>query len=631
MKKLCVLLLALVMMVNCIPAFAAGEAIVQTFKASQPLADSQGKDNFRYVQFEGNKAVNLIWQASDSSMRVSDLKGKITHIITPSPTTDVGMVFTAPMKGVVKITGDIGWPYVYNDPAMDGVKISIGKGEEVLFEADCPYGITAPYDLELNVRKGDEIFFRVNAKRNNGYDVISWFPAVSYVAKVYQGAAGREGYQYLERKNGELKELTYEKDTDYFRASDGIAFMNDYEMMATEDCSMVTRYTVKEAGKQRVTATLKAYDRRSGGNVIKVYHNDKLMWQQLVPEAEQGDVDIRFTAEKDDIIDVEVMTNDFTGFNYGEWTMDVKKFDGALPFAKSSTSQVSNYSVDEEFTLSSKIGATQGNGVEIYALYNDVKFPMTYSNNNWTANVKGDSTCKINSTSVTPGNQRGEPCIALDITKTGTIKIEGALPLNEATNGMLARILVNGKEIWCNRVGGDVSVRFDEPVDKVYFLNHVNVITDVKEGDKLTFQFNRWRRQQSGAYLSIKDVKIKYISGDMLSATTKWKINQSTVLDTVAKKAYFDGQKKNVDIMVNNGTTYIAAADAEAILGSAAETKEIGGKKYVAIRKAAEGLGKTVTWGADRLAIIHDGISVFFGTAEFSEMKAALKGGDLID
>lgn len=631
MKKLCVLLLTVVMLLSCIPAFASDAAIVQTYKASQ--TSEQGKDNFRYVQFDGNTATNLTWNVSESRWKASTT-GVISRTITPGPSTDIGIVFTAPIKGVVKVEGDMGWPYAYNDPAMDGVKISIGKGEETLFEADCPYGQTAPYDLEINVRKGDEIFFRVNCKKNNGYDVIEWWPAVSYIAKKFEGGVGREGYQYLQRKDGQLAELTYDEEADLFRASDGVAFMNDYEMMATKDCSMVTRYTVMETGKQRVTASLKAYDRRSGGNVINVYHNDKLMWQQLVPEAEAGQVDVRFVANRGDTIDIEVATNEFTGFNYGEWSVDVKKFDGPLVFAKVSTSQGANYCVDEEFTLSSKIGTTQSDEVCIYADGNGKKFPMTYnaSSNTWTSNVLDRTGCKITSATVTTDALLGSPGIDLKLTKSGTLKIEGSLPQNEATTGMLARILVNDKEIWCNRVGGPYAMKYGEPVDKSYFVNDLNVVADVNEGDTLTFIFSNWYSQTS-SNLSIKDVNIKYISGDMLSATTKWKINKSTVIDTAANKVYFDGQKKNVDIVVEDGTTYINEADASEIpfLDTSVAKTTINNKSYIPVRTAAEKLDKTVTWGEDRLVLIHDGISVFFGTPEFSEMSAALKGGDLID
>lgn len=628
MKKLCVLL-AFLLGIGCAPVCAAETVITQTFASS--FETEQGKNNFRFVQFDGDKITDMTYSASNSRWEANPAGVIKSYVITPGSTTDVGLLFTAQLKGVVKLQGSIGWALSNNDGG-NGVLITIGKGEETLWKKDVPFGETPSYDLEVNVRKGDEIWFRVNAKGSNGYDAITWWPSVSYTSKAYSGAVGREGYQYMQRMNGELSELTYDEATDRFVASDGIAFMNDYEIMPSDKCSMVTRYTVNETGKHRVNASISGMDRRSGGSVVYVYHNDKLMWQQMVPSNEKGGIDVRFTAEKDDVIDVEVKINDFSGYNYSEWSVDIKHFDGSQPFSDATTAAGANYSVDSEFALSSKIGSTLGADTSLYALYNDTKFPMTYSSGTWVANVLGDSTCKMTSTAVTPGNQRGEPAIDLQLAESGTIKIEGNLPVNKGTNGMLIKIYLNDSEIWSNRVGGDVSVKYDEKIDTVYFVNDINVVQQVNAGDKLTFKFGKWRKWTNGTSLNIEDIKIKYISGDMLSATTKWKINQSTVIDIKTNKAYIKGKSEPITAVVQNGTTYITEDSARKLgfEGWQNTAAAFGGESYVPVRSIAEASGKTVVWGAGRFIVIHDGISTFFGPSEFSEMLSAAKGGELV-
>lgn len=620
------------MIVSCIPMFASAETVItQTYQLN--FSSEQGKDNFRYVQFDDAKATNLTWSTANSRWEASPVGIIKSNVITPGPVTDVGYLFTAPAKGVVKLEGTIGWALSTNDGG-DGVLITIGIGDEVLWEKDIPFGETPSYDIEANVRKGDEIYFRVNAKKSNGYDTITWWPSVAYTAKAYSGAIGKDGFEYLERSNGELKELTYDAETDRFTASDGIAFMSDSEMMPSEDCSMVTRYKVTEAGKYRINANLKGMDRRGSGNIIYVYKNDAVMWQQIVPGSEEGGVDVRFTVQKGDTISVEVKTSEFTGYNYGEWSLDIKRFDGSNPFSDATDTAGFNYSVDEEFTLSSVVESASTYNTEVSAIYNYTKFPMTYntSNKTWTGEVLGDATSKVTASAVYPANYRGDPQIDFTAPKSGMLKFEGTLPLNRGTNGILAKIYVNDKEIWSNRVGGDVSVRYDDPIDTVYFVDDVNVMHEVNAGDKITFKFNRWRAHTIGASLNINDVTMKYVSGDMLSETTKWKIKQSTIIDTVGCNAYVNGVKSAVDVVVNDGTTYISEADYSKIAtGSAGASVTIDGKAYIPVRRAAESIGKTVSWGGDRFAVIHDGISVFFGTPEFSEMTAALKGGDLVD
>jgi len=125
LKKLCVLL-ALLLGIGCIPAYAAETVITQTFASS--FETVQGKNNFRYVQFDGNKTTDLAWSASNSRWEANPVGVIKVNAITPGNDTDVGFLFTAPLKGVVKLQGTIGWALTTNDGG-DGVLLTIGKGE----------------------------------------------------------------------------------------------------------------------------------------------------------------------------------------------------------------------------------------------------------------------------------------------------------------------------------------------------------------------------------------------------------------------------------------------------------------------------------------------------------------------
>ncbi len=629
MKKLS-LFLAIVLLMGLVPGTAyADAAVVQKFTSSQ--TKTQGLENFRYVQFNGNTVTDLVW-STDNSRWEATPNGRVYTYIVPGTDTDVGMLFTAPMKGVVRLRGEVTWPSAKG--TCQGVIISIGKGQETLFEKKAEWGENVPYDLEVNVRKGDKLFFRVDSNGRNDYDTLLWWPSVEYLAKQYDGAAGRDGYEYLEKSNGEVRPLVYNEEEDKFCASDGIAYFNDYEIMPTKECSLINRYTVTESGKYRVKANIKATNRRSSGKVVRIYKNDELMWQQLIPEKEGGKVDVRFMAQKDDKIDFEVSTGDYDGFNYSEFSLDISKLGGTAPFADLSTTSGMTYGIEDEFTLSSKIGTSDSAAAKCFAYYNSTKYPMTYNSSQsaWIGTVLGDATSKVTKTSVSPANTAGEVRIDLGIEKSGTLKIEGNLPVDEGTRGLLIKLYKNEKEIWSNRIGGDSFARWDDEVDTKYFVNDINVVCDVAVGDTLTFEFSRWMKRTNGSAVNIEDITLKYITGEVLSKTTKWKIAQSVILDTETKTAYVDGKTMPVDLVVINGASYIEKSAAEIIgVFGDAPNKTINGKTYIPIRAAAEGMGKSVMWGADRLIAIHDGIPLMFGTPEFSEMKAALKGGNLID
>ena len=156
-------------------------------------------------------------------------------------------------------------------------------------------------------------------------------------------------------------------------------------------------------------------------------------------------------------------------------------------------------------------------------------------------------------------------------------------------------------------------------------------MTDVKTDDKITFLFNQWRRS-SNDIVDISNITLSYVSGNVLSETTRWKLNNSIVIDTEKGCVYSCGKCESADVFVKDGTTYISKNDALKILG-----KEIGSAgvksetEYISVRDTAEKNDKSVVWTADRLVLIYSGIPVFFGYSELSEIDVALKGGVLFE
>ena len=166
--------------------------------------------------------------------------------------------------------------------------------------------------------------------------------------------------------------------------------------------------------------------------------------------------------------------------------------------------------------------------------------------------------------------------------KDGNIKLSGDFKITGKSDGVLAKVYRNDDLVWSNRVGGERFVRWDEPFDVSYFNNELNAVVSVSAGDKLTFTFNRWRLS-NGDTVNFEDISISYVNGEVLSATTKWKLSQCTLKSDVNKEADI----KNA---------------------------------------SAQGLN---VYEGEGFLVIYPGLPTFIGYPEISEILLAIKGGEL--
>lgn len=85
--------------------------------------------------------------------------------------------------------------------------------------------------------------------------------------------------------------------------------------------------------------------------------------------------------------------------------------------------------------------------------------------------------------------------------------------------------------------------------------------------------------------------------------------------------------------MLQDGTTYISKADSYKLFGKESKrgAMTINNKEYLPLRDISVDDGKNVLWCANRLVIIYDGIPVFFGFSEASEIGVAVEEGYLYE
>lgn len=634
MLKLICLIVSVALLLGTAPmAFAEDVADIVTY--SWKWSKEQGTDGWYFCSFVNGEASELQWNSERSFWYDGNSASiRSNGSMLPTVGSDIGMVFKAPSKGMLRIKGNENLYYPWGEAyaGSDGVNVTIMKGSDVLWTQYMKYGDKPSYEVFTSVREGEEIKFIMNANKSSGYDDVVWKPSVSYTTAEYVEEEEKD-YTYYEKKNGELTKLEFNSSTGKYVASDNVAYISPYEFMLTDNNTFVKRYVVAEDGRCRVAGRIASDDNRGSGCLITVYKNSDEVWRQFIPENESGNFDFRMMVNAKDIIDVEVENYLFEGYGYYEWNCEITHIPGTVPEAKISTGLGYNYITLQEDNLSELIGTAQNSNSSVYLRRNDVKFPMSFDSSKSKWSNDQDATAGISGDIVTVS--QNDVVVDVNVQNTGILRVWGNLTLASGTSdGVLSKIYLNDKLLWSNRVGGERSVRWDEPFDISFFNNEVNAVANVSRGDVLSFTFNCWR-ESSNDRLNIGDVKLTYLKGSPLSKTTKWKINRSIAVDTADSCVYINGSRAEAGILLEDGTTYILKNDISKLFGEGCGSSEneidIGGNVYVPLRETAVLNGNTVWWTADRLVLMNKELPIFFGYSDLTEIDVALKEGDLFE
>lgn len=634
LKVIC-MVLSCVLLISAMSAVFAEEATdIDTY--NWKWSKEQGTDNWYFCKFVKGEATELQWHSNGywSDGAWASIRGNGSHL--PSTESDVGMVFKAPYKGMVSIKGteNVYFPWGKEYAASDGVNLTIMKNDEVLWEQHMNYGEKPSYNVSASVREGDQIKFIMNPNKHSGYDDVVWKPSVAYTTAAYVEEQEKDVTYYEKDKNGNLTELAFDSSNGRYTASDKVAYISSYDFQLTENNTFVKRYVVQQDGRCRVAGYVLSDDNRGSGSLVTIYRNDNEVWQQFVPENESGNFDFRLLADKGDKLDVEVKPYKFAGYGYYEWSCGFSHVGGVIPEVKTSTGLGYNYLTTSESKLSDLIGTSSNNNSKVYLRKNDVLFDMSYdsSKSKW-INESNDKTASVGGGKVTVSTN--DVVVDVNVQNDGMVKLSGNTAIATGTSdGMLAKVYLNDSLIWSNRVGGERSVRFDEPYDVSFFNNELNIVAEAKKGDKLTFTFNCWR-ETTGDTMDISNIKIAYIKGNPMSKTAKYKFNKSIAADTQTGNVYVNGKSAAADICLYDSTTYLLKADASKLFGEGcklpADVKNISGKEYISLRETAVLNGNTVWWTADRLVLINEELPIFFGYSDLAEIGVALKEGVLFE
>lgn len=625
---------------------AADNAVIATYDSKAGFKAStnggkQGADHWYYREYSAGKSTELKysggkngnawgWYNEDYTASVRE------DAMNASASCDTEMTFVSDFKGVIRIKSSI-YQMSWTNYIGDGVAASISKNSKELWAEDVLGKTPSETEITVSVKKGDEINFRINCKSHNAYDAFAWWPVVERIEGEY---ISDDSYTYYQYTGNDKKEIKIDEDfndgeggylsDEYF--VNGSGFMTDSLVMASENTALGKTLTLPADGKYRVYGNLNATDTRGGGNVLSVLNGENLLWKQLFIPGEEGKFDIRFRALKGDVVTVKVEANDYVGYNAAEWQCEIEgPYIPANDLCDATTvSGLGGATLDNGMTIGA-IATSGSDKVRVYSVKYDKEYPMEWdsSSKTWKSQISGDGGY-ISETKAMPGYY-SETVMEQELEKDGTVRFSGKYGVSGNSDGVLAKIFIIKKDtgaeelLWSSRVGGERSVRWDEKYDACYFDYNVNVVENVKAGDKVKYVFNHWRLINNDN-TDINTVKLNYITAPVLSETTKWKLKQSIVLDTESNKVYKDGVEQSVTVKVEEDTTYILKSDAQK-LGLSVNGA---GGDYIPVRSAAEAAGKAVNWVADRIVTIYDGIPVMFGYGESAEIKAVFeKGGSL--
>lgn len=600
---------AIVIVISLFPLqnFAASSETIYT----PAYSEAQGTNNWQLCEFCGTESYELTldnnkayWRYGNNYfpyIRTSD------KIICPAKDSDTGFIFTAPATGMVRIKGEIECL-----TSLNSVVVKIHKDMTDIWSGEISYGKPADYDVTIPVEKGEKLYFKVCADYKYAANNILWIPTVEYVDTAYTPDTW---YSYLQEHNGKYTALKFDQNTDKYYASDKSSFISQNAVRAMPGYSIIKRHAAAEPGRYRIYGDFAPVAADMEVNVLK---NGTVIWKQLMPAGEPSVLDVRALLDAGDVIDIELSAVStiapvctFNALYIGEYL--------TAPFVKASTSTGDNYTVISQTSLSDLIANNEN--VSFYSKRYSRELPMTKSNAKWVSSVTGDQGY-ISANSVFPGDKY-DSVMEVTVSESGILHIDGDLRVRENSDGVLSKILLNDEVVWSSRVGEEAPVRWDDPYDTSYFSDNVSVTLKVKKGDKLCFSFNKWRLTNNDT-VDISNVKLKYIEGELLSDTTKWKMEKSTVIDTEKRTVTKDGNKHDADIIINNGAAYISSDDAAYAFGGSitAPLTTINNKQYLPVRANAEQNGDTVVWAAERLIIIYSGIPVFYCWNELSEISA---------
>ena len=144
------------------------------FGAQTGYSSEQGKNGWRYYSYSESGGYAELMLGADGDWKAYNwlvVSGSVMH---PDGDRDAVRAFECPYDGTFRIFGKV--RKASNGIGGNGVAAKIYLGTECVFDTKISGSdnVGVSYDMELTVKKGDVLYFRVGSDGNDAYDGTEW-------------------------------------------------------------------------------------------------------------------------------------------------------------------------------------------------------------------------------------------------------------------------------------------------------------------------------------------------------------------------------------------------------------------------------------------------------------------------
>ncbi|MED1642985.1 Ig-like domain-containing protein, partial [Brevibacillus agri] len=173
------------------------ESIPDTYTYWLQFSNQQGKNNWSYLEANGERYTELVWNAETEEWKSEQGDTAIGNTWLKVGGSEPVIRWEAPRSGKILVSG---WASMIDLNEGDGVNVRILKNDGQIWPASGWQSIEHNDEIgvefaeELEVEAGDKLSFQVNAKETEAGDLLKWTPEIRYLSTEIQDNAAPQVY-----------------------------------------------------------------------------------------------------------------------------------------------------------------------------------------------------------------------------------------------------------------------------------------------------------------------------------------------------------------------------------------------------------------------------------------------------
>jgi YD repeat-containing protein len=441
------------------------------------LGSEQGKNNWYYQIWDGTQYKNMAWDSVGARWKGENDWEIISKDWIHPDGNDVALKWVAPQTGSIRITGKVAKHLI--NLQGDGVRVKIMKNSTQIWpssgwqsiQGNDSIGVST--DVNVNVAKGDAIYFIVNENGNLFCDATVWNPSITYIEKAlsaFGSEQGKNNWYYQIWDGTQYKNMTWDSVGAKWKGEKDWDIISK-DWMHPDGNDAVLKWVAPQTGSIRITGRVAKLpiNLQGDGVRVKMMKNSTQIWPSTGWQSIQGNDSIGVSTD----VNVNVVKGEAIYFIVNQ--NGSKGYDGT----------VWNPSITYIEKASSAFGSEQGKNNWYYQIWDGTQ----YKNMTWDsvgARWKGEKDWDIISKDwMHPdGNDAVLKWVA---PQAGSIRITGRvakLPINLQGDGVRVKIMRNSTQIWPS--SGWQSIQGN---DSIGVSTNVNV--NVEKGEAIYFIVNQ--------------------------------------------------------------------------------------------------------------------------------------------